>query len=55
MKKRKIAPVHPGEILMFEFLEPLPVYEKDGHQHPMTDYEKILERINIRHPTRYAL
>jgi len=23
MKKRKIAPVHPGEILMFEFLEPL--------------------------------
>ena len=36
-------------VKVFEFIEALPVYEKEGHQHPMTDYKKILERINIKH------
>ena len=36
-------------VKVIEFLEPLPVYEKDGHQHPITDYRKILERINIKY------
>lgn len=31
-----------------EFLEPLPTYHKPGHQVPMTDYNAITERIDIR-------
>ena len=31
-----------------EFLEPLPTYPKPGHQHPMTDYNAILNRLDIR-------
>lgn len=32
-----------------EFLEPLPTYHKPGHQTPMTDYNAIMHRVNIRH------
>ena len=32
-----------------EFLEPLPTYHKPGHHVPMTDYNAIMERVNIRH------
>ncbi|MCP4725244.1 MAG: hypothetical protein GY863_09420 [bacterium] len=32
----------------YEFLEPLPTYEKEGHQVPMTDYNLIVNRINGR-------
>lgn len=31
-----------------EFLEPLPTWDKPGHQVPMTDYQAIMQRINIR-------
>lgn len=31
-----------------EFLEPLPTWRKPGHRVPMTDYNAILNRINIR-------
>ncbi|MFN8458652.1 MAG: hypothetical protein U0401_29030 [Anaerolineae bacterium] len=31
-----------------EFLEPLPTWPKSGHQVPMTDYNAIMERVNIR-------
>jgi hypothetical protein len=31
-----------------EFLEPLPTHPKPGHQVPMTDYNAILERVDIR-------
>lgn len=31
-----------------EFLEPLPTYDKPGHKVPMTDYNAILERVNIQ-------
>lgn len=31
-----------------EFLEPLPTYHKPGHRVPMTDYNAIMERIDIR-------
>ncbi len=30
-----------------EFLEPLPVWSKPGHRVPMTDYNAIMQRINI--------
>ena len=32
-----------------EFLEPLPTYPKLGHRQPMTDYNAILNRLDIRH------
>lgn len=32
----------------YEFLEPLPTYEKPGHKFPMTDYNVIVNRINIK-------
>lgn len=32
-----------------EFLEPLPVYRKAGHRVPMTDYNAIMDRIDVRH------
>jgi hypothetical protein len=32
----------------FEFLAPLPTRSKTGHQQPMTDYNAIMEEINIR-------
>ena len=32
-----------------EFLEPLPTYPKQGHRQPMTDYNAILNRLDIRH------
>jgi hypothetical protein len=32
-----------------EFLEPLPNYHKRGHRAPMTDYNAIMERVDIRH------
>jgi hypothetical protein len=31
-----------------EFLEPLPTWNKPGHQVPMTDYQAIMQRIDIR-------
>ena len=31
-----------------EFLDPLPVWSKPGHRVPMTDYNAIMQRINIR-------
>ncbi len=31
-----------------EFLEPLPTYSKPGHRQPMTDYNAILNRLDIR-------
>jgi hypothetical protein len=31
-----------------EFLEPLPTYDKPGHQTPMTDYNAIMHRVEIR-------
>ncbi len=31
-----------------EFLEPLPTYRKLGHRQPMTDYNAILNRLDIR-------
>lgn len=31
-----------------EFLEPLPTWPKPGHRAPMTDYNAILQRVNIR-------
>lgn len=31
-----------------EFLEPLPSWPKPGHRVPMTDYNAIMERVNIR-------
>jgi len=31
-----------------EFLEPLPTYPKPGHRQPMTDYNAILNRLDIR-------
>jgi hypothetical protein len=31
-----------------EFLEPLPTHPKPGHQVPMTDYNTILERVDIQ-------
>jgi len=31
-----------------EFQEPLPTYKKPGHTAPMTDYNAIMERINIQ-------
>jgi hypothetical protein len=33
----------------FEFLDPLPTYRKPGHQAPMTDYNLIMNRVDIRH------
>jgi hypothetical protein len=33
----------------FEFLEPLPTYAKPGHRVPMTDYNAIMRRVDIRH------
>ncbi len=32
-----------------EFLEPMPTYDKPGHNEPMADYNAIMERIDIRH------
>jgi hypothetical protein len=32
-----------------EFLEPVPTYPKPGHRQPMTDYNAILNRLDIRH------
>jgi hypothetical protein len=32
-----------------EFLEPLPTYHKRGHRRPMTDYNAIMERVDIEH------
>lgn len=32
-----------------EFLEPLPTYHKAGHRVPMTDYNAVMDRLNIRH------
>ena len=32
-----------------EFLEPLPTWRKRGHRVPMTDYNAIMDRIDIRH------
>ena len=32
-----------------EFLEPLPTYRKPGHRVPMTDYNAIMKRVDIRH------
>lgn len=32
-----------------EFLEPLPAWSKPGHRVPMTDYNEIMHRIDIRH------
>ena len=32
----------------YEFLEPMPTYEKPFHKVPMTDYRKIVERIDIK-------
>ncbi len=32
-----------------EFLDPLPTYHKPGHQAPMTDYNVIMNRVDIRH------
>ena len=32
----------------FEFLEPLPTWRKPGHSVPMTDYQAIMKRIDIR-------
>jgi hypothetical protein len=32
-----------------EFIEPLPTYNKPGHQTPMTDYNAIMHRVDIRH------
>ena len=31
-----------------EFLEPLPTWPKPGHRVPMTDYNAIMQRVNIR-------
>jgi hypothetical protein len=31
-----------------EFLEPLPTYPKPGHRQPMTDYNAIMNRLDIR-------
>lgn len=31
-----------------EFLEPLPTWPKPGHRVPMTDYNAIMERVNIK-------
>ncbi|BCM89414.1 hypothetical protein IAD21_01260 [Abditibacteriota bacterium] len=31
-----------------EFLEPLPTFAKPGHAEPMTDYNAIMERVNIQ-------
>lgn len=31
-----------------EFLEPLPTFAKRGHRTPMTDYARIMDRVNIR-------
>lgn len=31
-----------------EFLEPLPTWSKPGHRVPMTDYQTIMARIDIR-------
>lgn len=32
-----------------EFLEPLPTHAKAGHRVPMTDYNAIMQRVDIRH------
>jgi len=32
-----------------EFLEPLPTHHKPGHQKPMTDYNAMMSRVDIRH------
>lgn len=32
----------------YEFLEPLPTFEKPGHGVPMTDYNAIVQRIDVR-------
>ena len=32
-----------------EFLEPLPTRQKPGHNVPMTDYNAIMQRVDIRH------
>jgi hypothetical protein len=32
-----------------DFLEPLPTWAKPGHRVPMTDYNAIMRRINIKH------
>ena len=32
-----------------EFLEPLPTWPKSGHNVPMTDYNAIMQRVDIRH------
>jgi hypothetical protein len=34
---------------VLEFLEPLPTWPKPGHRVPMTDYNRIMNRIDIRH------
>ena len=33
---------------VLEFLEPLPTWPKPGHQVPMTDYNAIMDRVDIR-------
>jgi hypothetical protein len=32
-----------------EFLKPLPTYDKPGHQVPMTDYNAVMNQVDIRH------
>jgi len=34
---------------VLEYLEPLPTWAKPGHQVPMTDYNAIMNRIDIKH------
>ncbi|MCB0209813.1 MAG: LamG domain-containing protein [Anaerolineae bacterium] len=34
---------------MLEFMEPLPTTRKRGHRVPMTDYNAIMNRVNIQH------
>jgi hypothetical protein len=36
-------------VAALEFLDPLPTYDKPGYHQPMTDYNTIMNRLDIRH------
>lgn len=41
--------LHYEVVETLEFLEPLPTWPKPGHRLPMTDYNAIMRRVDIRH------
>lgn len=59
MSRKKLAPVHPGEILLEEFLKPLGISQyklaKDIHVHPRRINEIVLGKRRITADTALRL